>query len=362
MGLFSKKTLKPGGARPVGSAAPMGPVSSVQHIPPWNAGKFKIQLDLARTRIELTRTQSENKIKYDRRVAADHLRSGKDELARLLTEKTLRGRAQLEAFDIVTTYLQLLIQSARLLGTLRGFDSALPDVKESVASLVYAGGRLKLKSTHNKPDELMVAINMLRPLLGADVIDPIAAGDERSPFLHCVNRLLSIKLESSLSSPDPALVRAELIGIAAEYNVDWTAPPDTFGGVQPPYNPNPFAGQQPPPPPNAPPGDFGAGGFGGEGGGGGGYGGYNTAAPVNPSAIPGMPPAYAPAAPPIYPSAPSAYAPTGAPPPPSFAPAASAPAPAPPPAFPDLPPGAPPAGGGGDTDDFMARFNKLKNN
>lgn len=362
MGLFRKKTAKPGGAGPVAPVAPVAPVQPVQHIPPWNGGKFKIQLQMAKTRIEVQRTKRENSIVNNRRTAADHLRAGKDELARIYAEKTLRERAQLEAFDIVTTYLELLIENARLIGNLRGFESALPDVKESVASLVYASKRMGV-------DELPEAARMLSAFLGSDVLEPIAAGDERSPHLHCVNRLLSIKIDST--TPDPALVRAELIRIAAEHNVDWTAPPDTFGGVQPPYNPNPYAG----PPPSAP-GDFGGGGYGGGGDGGGGYAGYNTAAPVNPSAIPGMPAANAP---PIYPSAPAAYAPGGAPPPQSFAPAppsfapsppsfapappAFAPAPVAPPAYPEIPPpDAPPPAGGGDTDDFMARFNKLKNN
>lgn len=303
MGLFGKKKGK-------AAVAPVAPVAPVQAAAPaWDGAKFKIQLRMARTRIEVQRTKRENSIVTNRRTSADHLRNGKEELARLYAEKTLRERAQMESYDVSMTYVELLIESSAFIGSIRSLNEALPDLKESVATVVYASQRMSVQ-------ELRVASSMLRSHFGADTIDALARGDQ-GPFLHCVNRLLAVKLDAT--SPDPAVVREELISIAHEYNVQWTAPPDTYSGAQPLYNPS--FNFPPNPPPSAPyyPG-------GAPFGGGGGY-----APAVNPAAIPGM----APPPPSTTSDMASMYAESSA------------------------PPSAPPSDAGYGYDDNLSRFNQL---
>lgn len=291
----------------------------------------------------------------NRRTTSEHLAAGKDELGRIFAEKVLRERAQIEACDVAMTYVELLIESSQLFEHVRDFAGAAPDIQESVASLVYSAQRMSIP-------ELYVAAGLLRDHFGASVIDPIASGDD-GPYLRCVNTILSVKLDTA--APDAALVREEMIHIANEFDVDWTAPHDTYSGgmAQSAYNPHSFPPQPPPGGENPsaplqppPPCDY----YGGGGGGGGG-GMPNFVA----DSIPGYygPGGYpqGPMIPPM-PSAPQSDAPPP-PPPPMFPAAPSAPsAPfdqGPPTGFnPSYHP--PPAFDADQDDDLTARLNRLR--
>lgn len=360
MGLFKKKPHpSQQHVQPVQPVQLVQPVANMPARPPhtmsvsaWDGARFKIQLRMARTRVEVQRTKRENSIVSNRRTAAEHLRAGKEELARIFAEKTLRDRAQRESFDVAMTYVELLIESSLFVGNIRDFDSAPPDVKESVASLVYSAQRMSIQ-------ELYVASQMLRDHFGATVIDPIARGED-GPHLYCVNSLLAVKLDST--SPDPALVREELIRIANEFSIDWTAPPDTYGSAQHMYsapadsNFGPTAPPHPPPddyygpPPHHPPPP-------------GGSGGYGMGDPYAVSHIPTVPSSNSsPYVPPTAPMAPPPLPPPRSPPPRatrSFM--DEMPPSAPPSAPPSDPPSAPPSAPSSDVsfNALTARFNKL---
>lgn len=305
---------------PAQPAAPVAPPMAAP--PPWDAQRFRVMLNLAKNRIDIQAGKKENEINATRREIAQHLSASKETLARIHCERVLRDRAQRQAFDILQTFIDILKNSHTVFTSQRDFDSASPDLKESVASVVFATTRVNVQELHNVTD-------MLRAHFGANIIDPIQRVD--GPHVICINNLLANSLDGG--QPDGYLVLQELTKISAEYNVSWMAPPE--------YT------------------DLDKGGPGNQGGPGGDHG-YYRPVPMNmaPHNVPGMDPS-APMAPPapapgvdMY--APAAHTPTnipggyGAPPPygahappsapPPYDPSGSAPGTLYPPGPPSAPP------------------------
>lgn len=262
MGIFSRKkgkTPAPPGAVPAHLAGPTPappPPTSAPSLVPWEATKFKVQLKMAKSRVEIQRGKKENEIEATRRVVAQHLSNNKETLARIQGERVLRERSQVEALTIMETLIDELTNYNNFFTNQRDFDSVPSHIKETTASVVYACNRINVV-------ELQVVVQMLRSHFSPAVIDPIT--QLSGPHVSHINKRLADHLDGN--APDGYLVLEELSRIAVEHSVSWIPPPedinlDTVGGFRP----------RPGPPPS------------------GGYGGLPTMAPSAPAPtnIPGM--------------------------------------------------------------------------
>lgn len=170
---------------------------------------------MAKNRIDIQRSKKDNEVDAARRLIAVYLSESKEPLARIHAERILRERSQLEAFDIIQTFVDLLAASNAVFSMHRDFDPAPIDLKESVASLVYASARLNIPELHTVTD-------MLRAHFGPSVTDPLLRLE--GPNVVFVNKLLARNLERG--APDGYRVLEELANIAAEHQLSWIPPPE----------------------------------------------------------------------------------------------------------------------------------------
>lgn len=239
---------KNAGPPPSGPPAPTGP-PPVAAPPPWNSQHFRVLLNLAKNRIDIQSGKKENEIDETRRAIAQHLATNKETLARIHCERVLRERNHRQAFDILQTFIEILKNSHTVFTSQRDFESATADIKESVASVVYATSRINIQELHT-------ITGMFRAHFGPNIIDPL--GRVEGPHVSCINKILANSLEGG--TPDGYLVLQELSKISTEFNLNWMAPPE--------FN------------------DLDKGG----GGGGGNDGYYRPSAPIAPYNVPGMTP------------------------------------------------------------------------
>lgn len=216
------------GSKGAPSQPPVTPAATQSHPPPpaqvaWDAKRFKIQLKMAKGRMEIQRGKKDNEINSTRQQIAEHLNAGKDPLARILCERVLREKNTVDGFDIMTTYVELLGSSHTVFSVQRDFDATSTDIKESVASIVYASTRMNLPELHQ-------VTNMFSSHFGAHVIEPI--GRREGNNVQYINKLLAAKLEGG--TPDGYLILEELSTIAKEHNLSWIPPPEpeavNYGG------------------------------------------------------------------------------------------------------------------------------------
>lgn len=229
-GLFARKMVgrnaQPApSAQPVVHAAPAVP-AQVQ----WDATTFKVQLKMARNRIDIQRGKKSNEIDATRSVIAGHLAANKETLARIQAERILRERVQIEAFDVIETFIELLAASHTVFAVQRHFDTAPEDMKESVASVVYASTRLNVPELHK-------ITRMFENHFGVHIIAPICK--LQGPHIVHVNKILARNLEGG--TPDGYLVLEELSRIASEHQLSWIPPPEDInldqGGGHGPSDP-----------------------------------------------------------------------------------------------------------------------------
>lgn len=194
-------------------AASLKPVANP--TPAWDATRFRVQLKMARNRIDIQRGKKDNEIQATRIIIANHLRSLKEPLARVQADRILRERAQITAFDVIDTFIQLLQTQNNVLSVQHDFDAAPQDLKENVASVVFASFRLNIPELHT-------VCSMLRDHFGPAVIDPLR--NLTGPHIKYINKTLAISLEGG--TPDGYLVLEELSSIATEHNVNWIPPPE----------------------------------------------------------------------------------------------------------------------------------------
>ncbi|CAN8073899.1 unnamed protein product [Agarophyton chilense] len=196
--------------------ANVAPVAPAMNPPPaWNPTHFRVQLKMAKNRIDIQRGKKENEIQATRIVIAGHLRSHKETLARIQAERILRELSQITAFDVIDTFIQLLQTQNNVLAVQRDFDAAPQDVKENVASVVFASSRLNIP-------ELQTVCSMLRDHFGPAVIDPLRS--ITGPNIKYINKTLAVSLEGG--TPDGFRVLEELSSIATEHQINWIPPPE----------------------------------------------------------------------------------------------------------------------------------------
>ena len=246
--------------------APVNPVPvapTVTAPPQWESTRFNVHLKMAKNRIDIQRGKKENEIEATRNLIAGHLAANKEPLARIQADRVLRERVQLDAFDMVITFVNLLSDNNSVFKVQRDFDTAPTNIKEAVASVVYASGRLNVPELH-------VVTDMFRSHFGATVVDSLLRLE--GPHVPLVNKILARFLEAG--TPDGVRVLEELTNIAKEKQLDWIPPPEDidldrgpYGASDPSYyRPMPMmfppgggpGGPGVPPPPTGGPGGYGA--------------------------------------------------------------------------------------------------------
>lgn len=181
----------------------------------WEGTKCRVQLKMAKSRIDINRGKKDNEIASIRRVIAGHLEEKKEPLARIQCERVLRERTQIIAFDILETYIDIMVKYNNAFEQCRDFNMLQQNLKSAVASLVFAHSRV------NVP-ELEPVVAMLRANFGAQEIDPFIS--MTGPNITLIDKLLAHQLSGN--PPDGHLILKELQEIAHEYNVDWQPPPE----------------------------------------------------------------------------------------------------------------------------------------
>lgn len=256
---------------------PVAPV--IPQKPQWNAVKFKVELKKAKSRLEVQKGKKENEVSSTRYLIADQIRSKKESLARIHVEKVLRARTELESYETVMTFADLLASQHLLFQQISDFDSCGEDLKQSVASLVYSARRLNIPELHT-------VTSMFCSHFGNHIIEPIA--QQQGPNVKYINKTLARKLDSN--PPDGYLILNELDAIARENGLKYEAPPEDshLDGGNGPSDPGYYRPVRPPM--NVP----GMGGhnnhFGGPGNGGGDMGMMPPPIPMNIPGMPGPPP------------------------------------------------------------------------
>lgn len=179
-------------------------------MPPstWNAAKAKVQLRLSVQRLRIAQQKKEAHAKGSRRDIALLLEKGKTESARVKVEAVINEDVNLELYELLELYCELLIARFGLLDQNSTRDPD-PGISEGVCSIIHAAPRTEVK-------ELLVLRDMLMHKYGRDF--SAAAMENRS---GCVSERIMRKLV--IETPSGELVDAYLGEIAKAYSVKWAS-------------------------------------------------------------------------------------------------------------------------------------------
>lgn len=194
--------------------APVMPVAPAQTGPRFDAAAFKQKLKIGKTRAKVQQDKAKNAAHKTRQAVVAELRANKNPTAYIKMEQYLRDTTQTESHDILEAYIELLIARVHLIESTPQFDDLPDDVKEAIASLVFASAR-----TSNT--ELRDATSQLRSLYTPNIVDPLSSAS--GPYAHHVNNIFARRMDAT---PDELAVSEGLQQIAAEENIPWYAPPE----------------------------------------------------------------------------------------------------------------------------------------
>lgn len=174
-------------------------------MPPstWNTAKAKVQLRLSVQRLRIAQQKKEAHAKGSRRDIALLLEKGKMESARVKVEAVINEDVNLELYELLELYCELLIARFGLLD--QNTRDPDPGISEGVCSIIHAAPRTEVK-------ELLVLREMLMHKYGRDF--SAAAMENRG---GCVSERIMRKLV--IETPSDELVDAYLGEIAKAYSV-----------------------------------------------------------------------------------------------------------------------------------------------
>jgi vacuolar protein sorting-associated protein IST1 len=163
-------------------------------------------LRLALARMRLKRSKIENSIIQQRHRAAQALREGNDDQARLLVEEMFRAQHRTQAL------VQLLLLGEHLLTRIDAIELSPeipPDLRVPISTLVYAAERLDVK-------ELKQLSRELTAKYGKELADNALSKYQRTADVHslvaeCLN----------VYRPPPHTVYQMLHDIATQFGVEW---------------------------------------------------------------------------------------------------------------------------------------------
>ncbi|KAG1757036.1 DUF292-domain-containing protein [Suillus lakei] len=187
-------------------------------MPPstWNPAKAKVQLRLSVQRLRIAQQKKEAHAKGSRRDIALLLEKGKTESARVKVEAVINEDVNLELYELLELYCELLIARFGLLD--QNARDPDPGISEGVCSIIHAAPRTEVK-------ELLVLRDMLMHKYGRDF--SAAAMENRS---GCVSERIMRKL--IIETPSEQLVDAYLGEIAKAYSVKWASASSTIAAAQ----------------------------------------------------------------------------------------------------------------------------------
>lgn len=179
-------------------------------MPPstWNTAKAKVQLRLSVQRLRIAQQKKEAHAKGSRRDIALLLEKGKMESARVKVEAVINEDVNLELYELLELYCELLIARFGLLD--QNTRDPDPGISEGVCSIIHAAPRTEVK-------ELLVLREMLMHKYGRDF--SAAAMENRG---GCVSERIMRKLV--IETPSEELVDAYLGEIAKAYSVKLASP------------------------------------------------------------------------------------------------------------------------------------------
>lgn len=158
--------------------------------------------------MKVMRNRKQNELKLMRRELGKLLATGQDPSARIRVEHIIREQNILAAYDLLELFCELIVVRLPIIDMQK---ECPPDLRESIASLIFAAPRCA-----DLP-ELLQAKQLFQSKYGREFV---AAADELRPGCG-VNRTIIEKL--SVRAPSGESKLALLKEIAAEQNVDWDA-------------------------------------------------------------------------------------------------------------------------------------------
>ena len=146
--------------------------------------------------------------KHNKKEIAQLLKDGKIELARIKCEHIVRTDDMIEAYGIIELYLELLYARVHYISTSTTGEAPPPDLREPVASVIFASGKVKI-------DELGVVAQQLGFKFGTEWKNDA----ERSHGTAISNERILRKL--SMIPVSASLVNAYMTEIASVYDVEY---------------------------------------------------------------------------------------------------------------------------------------------
>eukprot|EP00158_Paraphelidium_tribonemae_P001562 Partr_v1_DN24546_c0_g1_i2_m19896 putative DUF292 domain containing protein len=168
--------------------------------------KLKVNLKLSVHRIKMATAKQESLQQHSRKEIAELLAKGKVESARIKVEHIIRQDYNKEAMEVIELFCELLIARMSLL--MEGGKQCDSSLQEAVHTIIYAASRAEIK-------ELMESRDLLIKRFGRDFGEAALANR-----FGIVNPRVLQRLHITI--PDPAIVTAYLVEIAAKYNVPFT--------------------------------------------------------------------------------------------------------------------------------------------
>ena len=120
----------------------------------YDEKRLKSHMKMALQRIKMESNKATNMTKHNKKEIAQLLKDGKIELARIKCEHIVRTDDMIEAYGIIELYLELLYARVHYISTSTTGVAPPPDLREPVASVIFASGKVKI-------DELGVVAQQL---------------------------------------------------------------------------------------------------------------------------------------------------------------------------------------------------------
>lgn len=175
----------------------------------FDPDRFKTQLKLAKCRLENMLKQHRNSSSGRRREIANLLQSGHEDRARVNVKYLIRDDYLMEAYEMLITACEDLIQSAGLIARERTLEQ---DLVPPAKSLLYASGRIDVPELDRVKEQLEIKLGReftdVNSELGKTNVDP------------------SLVVKLSIRTPDVRLVNKYLLAIAQIFGVPWESPPE----------------------------------------------------------------------------------------------------------------------------------------
>lgn len=176
----------------------------------FDVERFKIQLKLARCRLDNLLKQHRNTNSGRRREIANLLQTGHEDRARVHVKYLIRDDYLMEAYEMLLTACDDLLQSAGLIAREPTLEA---DLIPPAKSLLYAAGRIDAPELDRIKEQIEAKFGRefgdVNSEVGRTMVDP------------------SLVVKLAIRSPDTQLVNKYLVAIAQIFGVAWEPPAES---------------------------------------------------------------------------------------------------------------------------------------